>query len=77
MISTWFIMPDTSRRTPAELDEMFESKDKRGGAARSSARFRGYVTEAQKALQAERDLLGTEDVAAIQTVAAQHQGTQR
>ncbi|RSH90011.1 hypothetical protein EHS25_001344 [Saitozyma podzolica] len=70
MISTWFIMPDTSRRTPAELDEMFEKKVR-------PWKFRGYVTEAQKALQAERDLLGTEDVAAIQTVAAQHQGTQR
>lgn len=53
------------------------SQKQQGSAARLSVRFRGYVTEAQKALQAERDLLGTEDVAAIQTVAAQHQGTQR
>ena len=25
-IASWWIMPDTSRRTPAELDEMFEKK---------------------------------------------------
>lgn len=53
-IGSVFIMPDISKRTPAELDEMFEKKIR-------PWRFRSYVTEAQKALQEERERTGVVD----------------
>ncbi|RSH90015.1 hypothetical protein EHS25_001348 [Saitozyma podzolica] len=46
-IAAFFVIPDTSKRTAAELDEMFEKKVK-------PWRFRGYVTEAQLALEASK-----------------------
>ncbi|WWD19437.1 hypothetical protein CI109_103897 [Kwoniella shandongensis] len=55
-IAAFFIIPDTSKRTPAELDEMFEKKIK-------PWRFRGYVTEAQLALEAEKERLGNDEQA--------------
>lgn len=44
LVASYFLMPDTSNRTPAELNEMFEAGVK-------PWRFRGYVTNAQKRLQ--------------------------
>lgn len=44
VVACFFIMPDTSNRTPAELNEMFEKGVK-------PWRFRSYVTDAQKELQ--------------------------
>ena len=41
VVATWFVMPETSKRSPAELDELFENKVK-------PWRFRKYVTEVQK-----------------------------
>ncbi|KAK8853025.1 hypothetical protein IAR55_003726 [Kwoniella newhampshirensis] len=57
-IAAFFVIPDTSKRTPAELDEMFEKKIR-------PWRFRGYVTEAELALQAEKERFG-KDTQAIQ-----------
>nr|XP_031857210.1 uncharacterized protein CI109_007374 [Kwoniella shandongensis]KAA5524282.1 hypothetical protein CI109_007374 [Kwoniella shandongensis] len=61
-IASFFIMPDISKRTPAELDEMFEKKIK-------PWRFRSYVTDAQRALQAEKERTGQTDAAALQDMA--------
>ncbi|TYJ54173.1 hypothetical protein B9479_005184 [Cryptococcus floricola] len=36
----WFILPEVARRTPAELDEMFEKKV-------NPRKFKGYVTEVE------------------------------
>jgi MFS family permease len=36
----WFIVPETARRTPAEIDEMFE-------AGVNLRKFKGYVTEVE------------------------------
>lgn len=44
VIASYFLMPDTSNRTPAELNDMFEAGVK-------PWRFRSYVTEAQKRLE--------------------------
>ncbi|WRT64411.1 uncharacterized protein IL334_001343 [Kwoniella shivajii] len=60
-IAAFFVMPDTSKRTPAELDEMFEKKIK-------PWRFRSYVTDAQKALNAERERTGETDAAVLQNL---------
>lgn len=38
----WFIVPETARRTPAEIDEMFEKKI-------NLRKFKGYVTDVQMA----------------------------
>lgn len=57
--ASFFIIPDTSKRTPAELDEMFRAKVR-------PWRFRKYVTEGQKALQAERERTGESDPAMLQ-----------
>ncbi|WVQ82451.1 hypothetical protein IAT38_004580 [Cryptococcus sp. DSM 104549] len=62
-IAAFFIMPDTSKRTPAELDEMFERKVK-------PWRFRSYVSDAQKALAAEKERTGETDAAALQDAVA-------
>ncbi|GFZ46073.1 hypothetical protein JCM24511_04319 [Saitozyma sp. JCM 24511] len=58
-VASFFVMPDTSKRTPAELDEMFEKKIR-------PWRFRAYVTDAQRALQAERERTGETDAAQLQ-----------
>jgi hypothetical protein len=60
VVASFFIIPDTSRRTPAELDEMFRKKIK-------PWRFRKYVTDAQKALEAERSRIGSTDPSMLQT----------
>ncbi|CEJ59439.1 Putative D-isomer specific 2-hydroxyacid dehydrogenase [Penicillium brasilianum] len=39
-VIAWFILPELTRRTPAEIDEMFEKKV-------SLRKFKGYVTEVQ------------------------------
>lgn len=57
-IVTYFIIPDLSKRTPAEVDEMFEKKVR-------PWRFRKYVTDAQKALAAVK-ATGETDVLAMQ-----------
>jgi SP family general alpha glucoside:H+ symporter-like MFS transporter len=59
VVASFFIIPDTSRRTPAELDEMFRKKVR-------PWRFRSYVTDAQKALDAERERTGETDPALLQ-----------
>ena len=59
VIGSFFIIPDTSRRTPAELDEMFRAKVK-------PWRFRKYVTNAQKALEAERLRTGETEPSRLQ-----------
>lgn len=59
VIASFFIIPDTSRRTPAELDEMFRKKVR-------PWRFRNYVTDAQKALDEERARTGESDPALLQ-----------
>ena len=41
VIATWFVIPETSGRSPAELDELFEHKVK-------PWRFCNYVTEAEQ-----------------------------
>lgn len=48
VVATWFVLPETAKRSPAELDELFEAKVK-------PWRFRSTVTEIEKqrALQAE------------------------
>ncbi|WWC97802.1 hypothetical protein V866_004689 [Kwoniella sp. B9012] len=48
VVASFFLIPDTSRRTAAELDEMFRKKVK-------PWRFRSYVSDAQKALNEERE----------------------
>lgn len=58
-VAAFFIMPDTSKRTPAELDEMFQRKIK-------PWRFRSYVSDAQKALQAEKERTGETDAVTLQ-----------
>ncbi|CDM30447.1 General substrate transporter [Penicillium roqueforti FM164] len=40
VIIAWFILPEVTRRTPAEIDEMFEKKV-------NLRKFKGYVTEVQ------------------------------
>ncbi|RSL49625.1 hypothetical protein CEP54_012323 [Fusarium duplospermum] len=39
-IVEWFILPEVARRTPGEIDEMFEKKVSLRG-------FKNYVTEVQ------------------------------
>lgn len=39
----WFILPEVARRTPAEIDEMFEKKV-------PPRKFKGYVTDVQRNL---------------------------
>lgn len=48
VVATWFIIPETSGRSPAELDEMFEKKIK-------PWRFHKHVTEVQQTRQADTD----------------------
>ena len=45
VVASFFLMPDTSNRTPAEINEMFAKGIK-------PWRFRSYVTDAQKELRA-------------------------
>ncbi|WWC64295.1 uncharacterized protein I303_106905 [Kwoniella dejecticola CBS 10117] len=59
VVASFFLIPDTSRRTAAELDEMFRKKVK-------PWRFRSYVTDAQKALNEERARRGDTDPARLQ-----------
>ncbi|KAF2762654.1 general substrate transporter [Pseudovirgaria hyperparasitica] len=40
VVVAWFIMPEVARRTPAEIDEMFEKKI-------NLRKFKGYVTEVE------------------------------
>jgi hypothetical protein len=40
VVGTWFVIPETSGRSPAELDELFEAKVK-------PWRFRKHVTQVQ------------------------------
>ncbi|KAJ5256738.1 hypothetical protein N7478_012842 [Penicillium angulare] len=40
VIVAWFILPEVTRRTPAEIDELFEKKV-------NLRKFKGYVTEVQ------------------------------
>ncbi|KAJ5820027.1 hypothetical protein N7474_005618 [Penicillium riverlandense] len=40
VVIAWFILPEVTRRTPAEIDEMFENKV-------GLRKFKGYVTEVQ------------------------------
>lgn len=56
---SFFIIPDTSKRTPAELDEMFRKKVR-------PWRFRKYVTDAKKALEAEKLRTGETDPSRLQ-----------
>jgi hypothetical protein len=44
----WFIVPETARRTPAEIDEMFEKRV-------NLRKFRTYVTDVQKEQQAQEE----------------------
>lgn len=37
----WFIIPETARRTPSEIDEMFEQKV-------NLRKFKHYVTDVQR-----------------------------
>lgn len=57
VVASYFLMPDTSNRTPAELNEMFAKGIK-------PWRFRSYVSDAQKAL-AESRLETSEPVRAV------------
>jgi SP family general alpha glucoside:H+ symporter-like MFS transporter len=59
-VAAFFLIPDVSRRTPAEIDEMFEKRVR-------PWKFRGYVTDAQRALQAEKERTGETDPAALQS----------
>ncbi|KXT15642.1 hypothetical protein AC579_5841 [Pseudocercospora musae] len=40
VVISWFLMPEVARRTPAEIDEMFEKKV-------SLRKFHKYVTEVE------------------------------
>jgi SP family general alpha glucoside:H+ symporter-like MFS transporter len=51
VVATWFIIPETAKRSPAELDEMFEAKVK-------PWRFRKYVTEVQRSRKPELSTRG-------------------
>ena len=53
----WFIIPETARRTPAEIDEMFE----KGVPPR---KFRKYVTDVQRDLQEQERYEGIQGPAA-------------
>ena len=64
VVASFFIIPDTSRRTANELDEMFRKKIR-------PWRFRSYVTDAQKALDDERQRTGETDPARLQRRAEQ------
>jgi hypothetical protein len=44
----WFIVPETARRTPAEIDEMFEKRV-------NLRKFKSYVTDVQKEQQAQEE----------------------
>jgi MFS transporter, SP family, general alpha glucoside:H+ symporter len=58
VIVGWFIIPEVARRTPAEIDEMFEKKVK-------PRKFKGFVTDVEKD-QAERDrIMGVQDIGGI------------
>lgn len=59
VVGSFFLIPDTSRRTPAELDEMFRKKVR-------PWRFRSYVTDAKKALEAEKLRTGETDPSRLQ-----------
>lgn len=59
IVASYFLMPDTSNRTPAELNEMFEKGVK-------PWRFRSYVTDAQKALAERRRVTGESDPSKLQ-----------
>lgn len=61
VIASYFLMPDTSNRTPAELNEMFEKKVR-------PWRFRSYVTDAQKALEERRAITGETDPTKLHTL---------
>lgn len=45
----WFIVPETARRTPAEIDEMFEKRV-------NLRKFKGYVTDVQRAQEEQEGL---------------------
>lgn len=47
-VTGWFIIPETARRTPAEIDEMFEKRI-------PLRKFKGHVTDVQKEQQAEEN----------------------
>lgn len=59
VVVSFFLVPDTSRRTAAELDEMFRKKVR-------PWRFRSYVTDAKKALDAEKERSGETDPSRLQ-----------
>ncbi|KAJ5946930.1 hypothetical protein N7454_003769 [Penicillium verhagenii] len=54
VLIAWFILPEVTRRTPAEIDELFESKV-------NLRKFKGYVTQVQMRAdeihQKERDAM--------------------
>ena len=54
-IGSWFILPEPSGRTAAELDEMFESKIK-------PWQFRKYKTATQLALEANQGAEGVQQL---------------
>lgn len=52
VVIAWFILPEVSRRTPAEIDEMFDKKV-------HPRKFKGYVTDVQYDLAARERNAGT------------------
>jgi len=48
VVAAWFLLPDLARRTPAEIDEMFEKKV-------SLRKFGRYVTEVERNVYEQQD----------------------